>query len=364
MGRRALGATAPAIALIGVMIVCAAAFDGDDVESAYRARFAALPSDDVAAHVELANWLHQQKAWTLLEKQCLYVLGLRPDHYNAGVLLREARQRIEEAREGSTQSPDVDSPAPAEPKAPAGLAKPPWLTMADVNRIRLGEYGLDGKAESVRVKFAAKPVEPSFESLIREAAESGRLIDPGWERTLRDGSDPERLQLILSATGLSQAARMTIESDPRLFRDFRKNVAPLIASGCARSGCHGGSTAQVFRLPTTGRRSTKYLYTLFYLLDRLETPRGRMLNRGLPDRSLLAEFMLPPDDADSDHPSVQGGYRGVVKGLKDRRYQEVVAWISRLQTPKPDYGIEYADPVWLKETSGVAAAAEAPEETP
>ncbi len=356
---RAARLLAPAVALSLALIAgSAAALDGPDIEAAYHERFTSLRSDDVVAHADLAAWLRAERAWPLLEKQCLYLLGLDPDHYNAGVLLREARRQMEIAEQPEQDPPEDEAPE-AEDDGPAHLPKAPWLTVADINRIRLGEYGLDGKPEPVKVTFAAKPVQPRFEDLVRDAVDQGRLIDPGWERVLRNGTDVERLQLILSATDLSQASRISIKSDPRLFRDFQRYISPLINAGCARSGCHGGPSANVFRLPTTGRRSTKFLYTTFYLLDQIETPNGRLINRGLPDRSLLAQYMLPPEVADIDHPPTPGGYRALIPDTKDRRYQQIVAWISRLRTPRPDYGIQYAAPDWMKPKSKTADAAPA-----
>src|SRR5206468_12782743 len=70
----------------------------------------------------------------------------------------------------------------------------------------------------------------------------------------------------------------------------------------------------------------------------------RMIDRGQGQRSLLAQYMLPPEQTEVGHPRV-ANYNGYVRSKEDAKWRQVVAWINEaLVVPAPDYGIRYEIP--------------------
>ena len=73
-------------------------------------------------------------------------------------------------------------------------------------------------------------------------------------------------------------------------------------------------------------------------------PRGyQMIDRDRPADSLLIQFALPRNLADTPHPDVPG-FKPVFRMLKDPKYDQFLRWISNDLAPPPqrDYGIEVA----------------------
>ena len=144
-------------------------------------------------------------------------------------------------------------------------------------------------------------------------------------------------------------------SDPPSIADFRRSVQPIILSGCATSGCHGGPAAGKFTLvsPATTDEAT---YTNFYVLTnykkQLQTvvPAGgifggmteiEMIDRGNPQRSLLVQYSLPADVAEFDHPAVNN-YQPPFQNVFEARARPMIAWIERTLRLNPDpTGINY-----------------------
>ena len=65
-----------------------------------------------------------------------------------------------------------------------------------------------------------------------------------------------------------------------------------------------------------------------------------MIDRDRPADSLLIQFALPPNVADTPHPDVPG-FKPVFKVAKDPRYDQFLRWISNDLSPlQRDYGIK------------------------
>jgi hypothetical protein len=66
-----------------------------------------------------------------------------------------------------------------------------------------------------------------------------------------------------------------------------------------------------------------------------------VINRDRPADSLLLQFSLPPNLADTPHPNVPG-FKPVFRVLKDPRYDQILGWISNELSPlQKDYGIKF-----------------------
>jgi hypothetical protein len=250
-----------------------------------------------------------------------------------------------QAAEEAPGSPAEQLPA-SQPELPAGLPAPPLLSALDIQRLKMQELRLDGPPEEVRVQFAtARDRRELPRELLRELA-ARPDYQPRWGQILLEGRPAEMLQLIVAQTGTRYAGRINIVSDPEVFATFRTQVLPLVMRGCARSGCHAGPRAQVFRLPSNADRNEEAAYTTFVILDSLQTRHGPLINRDDPAASALLSYLLPPENNPQAHPPV-GKARRVEPVLRTRRtpaYQKVLEWIDSLRTPHTSYGLDYVVP--------------------
>lgn len=255
------------------------------------------------------------------------------------------------------------------PAKDPGLETPPKLSARDINRLKLHELPLDGDPEKVNVELRKKKGEEAIEDAVRKMIEDGADADPEWRRILERGRPYEKLQLIRKVSKMQFADRMVIRGDTEKFQTFRRRVMPLLMRGCARSGCHGGTgSTAYFRLPTGAQSTDEFVYSSFYILDRIHTAVGPMFNRDLPEESALLKYMLPskagPDGrATPLHPPVRSqAINPVIERADSRQYKEVLEWISSLRVPHPEYDVEYAAPEWLRALSQRPARVEEPEE--
>lgn len=228
----------------------------------------------------------------------------------------------------------------------AELPPPPPVTDADIQRLRLAELRLDGPAEVVRVRFLRKARQRDLPLEVLDVLRRRADFRPAWEDVLTRGLPHEKLQLIVRLTGTEHAERIAVDSDPAVFDAFRRRVLPLVNRGCARSGCHGGKGARVFRFPVGSSSSDTYAYTAFVLLDQMQTAYGPLVNRANPEESVLLTYMLPPETTDRGHPPVGRGpaFKPVVRSRDDRLYTAVLEWIDQLAVPRPAYGLAYENP--------------------
>lgn len=295
---------------------------------------AALPADDVNGHFVLAQWAQDRGRWDLVARQCRQVLSHKPAHLEARELLKKAETR---ERDGSS------------PTGRRMLPRVLPLSDRDIERLRLYEFPRAGEPERVRVKFRKKGNEPELAAVVIAELEREGALEPTMRRRLEKGRPHEQLQAILQTTDMKYADRIEIESDLKVFDSFRRRVLPMVTSGCAKSGCHGGEAAAVFRLPTQGGSKEALAHTSFVILDRMQTTNGALIDRESPERSLLLQYMLPASETDNPHPPMPRAHRfsPVIQNQRDPDYAMIVDWIRSLRTPHPGYELEYAFPDWV-----------------
>jgi hypothetical protein len=74
-----------------------------------------------------------------------------------------------------------------------------------------------------------------------------------------------------------------------------------------------------------------------------------MINRALPEESVLLRHLLPAEEGREVHPPVKKGHLApALRGTRDHRYQPLVDWISSLRSPHPDYELDYEFPDWFQ----------------
>ena len=302
----------------------------DGVEDQYKQRFRKLAADDIEGHYKLALWCKEQKAFTLLKTQCTYILRKSKNHEPARLLLELARREMA---------------AGAPPGAgPAGRGKPRLAALGrilnddEIQILRRSELLLD-RPERVGVKFKNRVLERFF-------AEMQGGPGFGFTRQRFFKLPPsERAQLILDFAPEAYGRDVEITTDPQRFANFERKVLPIVLEGCATATCHGTHGRARWRLYSDRVRSKNMVYTNYLIMHELTLGQERLIDRDLPDRSLVLVYGLPEATTGPDHPSnhpqpIDPPFRNP----KDRKYLEVLDWIESLALPTPDYGIVLEPP--------------------
>jgi len=162
--------------------------------------------------------------------------------------------------------------------------------------------------------------------------------------------------------------QVRIATDPSAIIEFKK-LQPLILTGCATSGCHGGPGGGNLTLFSPAD-TDPLAYTNFYILQKhqqkVEQDAAifgggvrRLLDRGHGAESLLASYGLPSSAPELDHPLVGGRpINAIFRGKDDPRYQQLVRWMNEsLKRIEPNYGVEYDAPIPAKPPAATTSPA-------
>lgn len=323
----------------------------------FQERVAQLEPNDVEARIQLARWCMQLEEYDAARDTLDVVLDLDPNNAEATELAAIVRGHI---RLRAKQPADRAPPAPIVPIAPPALEPPvdtsespvsrKLLSGEEIQQIRRAEWR-PGDVVRVRVdtrvarKFAQDTNRPWREFGSRRAGAQAELM-------LREGTPEHR-------------RGVQILSDPPVIAEFRRNVLPIVLSGCATSGCHGGINPKSSFALVTPADSEAAAYTNFYLLmtaaKELEAPgtggifgggsQVRLIERGQGTQSLLFQYALPADVAVHDHPSV-AQHTPLVQSASDPRARTILSWIDALPPMAPDYGFEFSPSTHIEGMTG------------
>jgi hypothetical protein len=213
------------------------------------------------------------------------------------------------------------------------------LTPAQVQRIRLEEIrssdrvGIAFANNALRRYLAQRQAEGEFNS---RQAEQEFLRAPRIQQVVHmlsklDPNDPLKRDIL-------------IEGDPRAIGFFRTSVWPMVRQHCATPQCHGqpggAGGLKLFRLNSD---SNRVLYTNFYILDTYANSQGKMVDRGQPLQSLLLQYGLPDEQAQSRHPEVD--LPPIFRSPQDPLFRSIVQWIrDDLLYPRSAYRLDYTPP--------------------
>lgn len=334
----------------------------EETELEFNRQYGQLAREEIALRVELAKFAMAERRPDLARRVLLEVLELNPNHREAGQLYDVVRSQLELERRGQQAAGGGSGVgggggggavsggegAAAARRTGAGgrnLLSPEQINLVRQAELRLGET-------NVPLRFD-NDVERRF------AAQSGATI-----ASLRQRTPLERFMVMKEAGDPSLLGDIRVMRDPAALLEFRNRVQPRILSGCATSGCHGGSEGagglHLFS-PATGEAEA---YTNFFTLATGgfavrgadgRTTRMRMIDRISPERSLLLQFMLPPEVAGFGHPAVQG-FRPLFRSPDADGFRQVLGWIANSLTPiEPRYGFEFPAPVGVGEGPATTA---------
>lgn len=232
---------------------------------------------------------------------------------------------------------------------PGGEKKPDskaplLLTPEQINRIRYMELlamrDPDAKhPDPVTVKIPDETIEEFLESMEGDSVFEGR-------RKFMKLTPPQKLHQIAYYKGAEYADKVTIKSDPVVFKDFKRKIMPKVLRTCSTAGCHttSGDENLGLRLYKDPKRSNSTTYTNFVTLSEykigVDESVQYLIDRELPDESLLLAYMLPKEEvtAGSRHPG-DVKYRPAFQTRGAIGYKNFLRWIKSLKHPFEDYGL-------------------------
>jgi hypothetical protein len=330
----------------------------------YKARLAKLDPKDIAGRVAMAREAFDRRRYELARDTLEGALSIDPNSREASDMLDLVQRqiRLERART-----------EPAPPRIPAAAAPTPpvqrnLLTAADVEKIRKKELKPTDAGVRIRLEGDVK----------RRFAESQNM--PFAELNAQP--------LIVQALAImdkgddSMKSQVRVLSDPHSMAEYRRQVQPAVLLNCATSSCHGGPAGGKFILFTPADNEL-VAYTNFYIMQKFQKKppepapgaaegggggifggsAQRLIDRGHGDASLLVNYGLPTNIAESDHPPVNGALiKPVFRSREDARLKAVVEWMNNsLVQVEPDYQIDYTPPT-AETLSGATQPATAPAE--
>ncbi len=300
-------------------------------------RLEKVDSRDTDGYYRVAKWAYDQNLLDETQKILLDVLKLQPDHENATVLLKLVKMRLAGPVETGPTTTTKSGTDTLPPLAPSNL-----LNQEDIYRIRLMELKSDDK---VLVQYR----NDVLERFIKSMRGIGDFQTPEFERKFRGYPKVKQVLYVLDNTDRENSVirdDILIKSDPRVMRDFRVRIWPIIARSYASPNCYGGVKGRdglkLFNVPLTDERIA---YTNFYILHTWERGGRKMINRDNPEMSLLLQYGLPKNLAKVPAPDYVPGPI-FPTGKEDRNYKLIAEWIESLYRPflSPGYRIDYKLP--------------------
>jgi tetratricopeptide (TPR) repeat protein len=319
----------------------------DSLLDQFNDQLAKLDGKDVQGRIKLARWAFDQEQYDLSRQALEQALGIDPKNKEAQDLLDTVRSQIRLQRVRTTQPTTLTvGPGAAEFARNSPQSDRKLLTANEINKIRQEE--LRATDTAVRFNFT-NDVKKRWATLMNKEIGYLNAMRPlDQALAILDGNYPE---------GVHLSDDVRVLSDPASIRDYRNLIQPIIMSGCATSGCHGGPNGGKFILYTLTDNAEAVTYTNFYILTQYTKKIGsptpgvfgsgerRMIDRGQANLSLLVQYGLPPEIAEFDHPSVRN-FRPVFHTLQDQDLRRFVTWMNdSLRPMNPDYGISYTPPV-------------------
>jgi hypothetical protein len=324
----------------------------DSADAEYQTRLGKLEPTDIPGRMALAQWAFDLQRYDLAHDACQQALAIDP-HNSQAISFEDTiqQQMILEHRQADTSGGAPAGGAANGGATPAGAANqspatalnlsPKYLTANQINIMRQDELTQGDK--QVRI---------SFNDDVRRKF----ITSTGAEAATFFAQSPVDQALAILAHGTDKMIPdVRVLNDPISLAVYRQKIQPMILSGCAASGCHGGGGGG--NLFIYSNNSEAASYTNFYILQNFSksvTLSGQyaapapvmrqMIDRTSPDQSLLVQYSLPASAATIPHPPA-GNYHGIFQDINDPRCQAMMMWMTQtLVNPAPNYGFKFELP--------------------
>lgn len=325
----------------------------ESLDKEYQDRLAKLGEKDVEGRLQLARWAFDNHRYDLSRDAVEKALAIDPNNAEATTFLELIqRQRAMERNQSqeNTTPQDQANQGGQEVRPPVAAVERRLLTPDNVNAIR--QFELRSSDTNARIRF---------ENDVRRRFVTAYNQDQNYFNNLQP---VDQALEILNQADDKFTKDVRILSDPQSMLEFRRFVQPMVLQNCATSGCHGGPAGGKLILFTNGEATDAVAYTNFYILQSyartLAAPgnafgagpaQRKLIDRTQPEMSLLAQYGLPADKSDIDHPQVPG-YRPIFRSRDDARFKQLISWMrDSLRPVEPHYGIEYTPPGEVQATT-------------
>lgn len=319
------------------------------VEEEYADRRAKLAENDLDGRYDLSLWLYEQEAYGLAQKELGELAARFPDDARVTVLKNAVDGRIkllEESQTEAASTPRPTPPPPAEddPPTPTPTPRPDGdlpdqkLSQEELNLIKLYEVDLSTKPTVIVPRDVVDAIFDNYKS--NDLVPKGRSAQTAF----RSAKGYEQLELLFGLRARELYPKVTVRNDPPAIMQFRRELhSQYVMSYCAANGCHGDASGGNLFLFRTSPNSDPTVYTNFYILHRYETASAYMIDRDVPDKSLLLQYGMDKSLASTPHPDVPG-YAPKIRQASDPQVRMITEFVSRLFKPAPSYGISYTPP--------------------
>ena len=328
----------------------------------FQQRISQLKPDDVDGRIQLARWAYDNRQYALARDALDAALKIDPNNRAATDMLDTVQRQVRLERNtgnsgaGSTtnasgQPAAVPNGASGGGGAPAAEEAPQprqegekFLSPEQINTIRQSEWNRSDARVRARLKGDVKKRYIDYAAANTRDFNAMNVIDQAWE--------------ILTKGTPEMRKDVEVLTDPAALMEFRRpNVQGKILAGCATAGCHGTGGAGGFQLYSAGENEA-VAYTNFYILQQyrknIDGVERKMIDRANPESSLLIQFGLPAELAETDHPAV-GNYSGIFRNRSDPTYNAIVNWMGKsLALIEPNYEIEFKPPTTQPATTAPA----------
>lgn len=292
----------------------------DTPQQEFEARLGALDKKDVAGRITLAQSAIAAKHYDMAREALASAKAIEPNNAQVAALIEQVNKESPVAPPPTTRAGEAGHGPTTRP----GFAKR-QVTPEEINQIRQMEW----RPNDFTVKVRVPP------DVRKQFIDTGAL--PAQE-VLR--LTPIQLaNAILQQGSPALRSQVQILNDPVPMVQFRQKVQRTISTGCAT--CHSPDKAA-----TAGHYvlypgdSDAAAYSNFLILQKTALNSGgverEMVNRTVPDSSLILLYLLPPELVDGGHPKAPL-YHGAIKNRSDPRYAEVLSWIKSLSPLPPNY---------------------------
>lgn len=315
----------------------------DEPQEQYRKMRAELRDDDLDGRYRLAYTMYEKKWFDLALVELQSLERSFPDSDKVRALQAVVKGRLE--RQQETATPDARPTVP-DPKAetvtevtetPGPEAR---LTEEQINAMRVYEADLDDKPNVTLTP-------ETIDTLFKNYASDDRLVKD--QRAFRKLEGYAQLDILFTLRARELYPEVIIRQDSPALKNFRTQLHQrYVLNFCATTGCHGDNSPGGLFLFRIQPNSDATVYTNFYILNRMRSAGGAMIDRDAPRRSLLLQYGLKREAAATPHPDVPG-WRSQFVDENDPRFVQYAQAIDQLWTPAPDYGISYSPPVWKKD---------------
>ncbi len=301
-----------------------------------------LEDSDLVARLDLANRVYRMGDLELARRELADLARLFPGEPRIGQLDRIIEADQELARQKSERR-TADRPRDGQtPRGTPHAADRPedteLLTPEQVNLIRVYEIDLAEEPRGIRI---SRETLTKFFEVFRD--DNGQPLDRRGRAAFQRKPGYEQLEAFFKAQARDLYGQIEIINDPPALARFRNQVNPQYIARYFHKH-FGQGQVEGLKLYATRPNSVEEAYTNFFNLHAY--PAGEtadMIDRVVPEDSLLIQWGLPRENAKSPAPQVEG-WAPAFRSIDDPQVQQLIQWIRLLYSPAPDYGIAAPGP--------------------